>query len=248
MNDLWPAAWLETIDSTNEEAKRRAVAGQFGPIWIAAKEQTAGRGRRGRDWVSSTGNLYATALFEWTGQARDLTRVPFAAALAVSDAVMTLAPGSAPKLKWPNDVRIEGAKLSGILVEAGELDGRRWVAAGIGINVASAPENIGQETTCVAVLRGDTLVSADMALDALNTAFSTRLAQAVADFQPTRKTWLERADGLGQEVNINLGDTVTSGTFEDMAEDGALILRLPDGEQRLIRAGDVELIREVSTD
>ena len=248
MSALWPVTWLETIDSTNEEAKRRALGGERGGLWIAAREQTAGRGRRGRDWVSSTGNLYATALFGWDGDVRDMTRVPFAAALAVADTVATLAPGSAPKLKWPNDVRDGGAKLSGILVEAGEAHGHRWIATGIGINVASAPEGVGQETTSVAALRGDGLVDTDMALEALNGAFCARLGETLNDFSATRAAWLERAEGLDQEVNIRLGDSVTTGVFEDMAEDGALILRLPDGEQRLIRAGDVELIIEVSTD
>ena len=94
MSEAWPVHWLEDVDSTNEEAKRRARAGHLDGQWITARAQTAGRGRLGRDWVSPPGNLYATALFKWDAPLRDMTRVPFAAALAVADTVVALAPGS----------------------------------------------------------------------------------------------------------------------------------------------------------
>jgi len=253
VSEAWPTHWLDTIDSTNEEAKRRAQSGAFGPMWIAAHEQTAGRGRRGRSWTSWQGNLFSTALFVWDGHVRDLTRIPFAAALAVADTVEALVQGSKPKLKWPNDVRVDGAKLSGILVESGEVDGRRWVAAGIGLNVKEAPPAAEQATTCLAELRvgnrpeSEPTIDADMALIMLETKFRIRILETQQGFQATRKAWLARADGLGQTIQVRTGETVISGVFEDMAEDGALILRLPDGEQRLIRTGDVELIRKVGS-
>lgn len=245
MSLSWPVFWLDEIDSTNEEAKRRASKTGFAAQWIAAHSQTSGRGRLGRQWASPPGNLYTTALFRWTGELRDMTRVPFAAALAVSDTVAGLAPEAVPKLKWPNDVRCEGAKVSGILVEAGDTNGSRWLAAGIGINVGFAPEGVGQAVTSLADLRGDGMVTPDMALDALRRAFARRLAEAQRDFSMTRKDWLAQAEGLGETVRVNVNGEVQEGIFQDMAADGALLLQLRDGTVTPIRAGDVELIKEV---
>lgn len=242
---VWPINWLGEIDSTNEEAKRRAVAGGFSDQWIAARHQSAGRGRAGRNWVSPPGNLYTTALFGWPGRISEATRVPFAAALSVSDIVGQLAPDSEPKLKWPNDVRCAGRKISGTLIETGESNGRRWMAAGIGINVSHAPEGLDQEVTSIADLRGDAFVDAQAALEALRDAFAERLCEAKNDFAQTRLAWLDRADGLGEIVQVKCDDTLVEGVFADMDADGALLLQLPDGSIRTIRTGDVHLVREV---
>jgi len=243
----WPIYWLDEVDSTNEEAKRRARQTGFTPQWISAHSQALGRGRLGRTWVSPKGNLYATALFKWTGAPRDMTRIPFATALAVADVIGQFAPDAEPLLKWPNDVRCNGAKVSGILVESGEIDNMRWVAAGIGINVGFVPDGVDQAATSLADLRGDTLVGTDAVLEALREAFGTRLEEAKAGFAATRKAWLERAEGLGKPVRVNVNGAVQEGMFADMGDDGALILQLRDGARTPIRAGDVELIKEVSS-
>lgn len=243
MSHSWPVIWHDTLDSTNEEARRRAQSGDLSSVWIAARKQTAGRGRLGRSWASPTGNLFATALFAEPGGFPVATRVPFAAALAVHDALAGFAPGANIELKWPNDVRMDGAKLCGILVEAGETVGKVWVAAGIGINVASAPEGAGQSAVSLAELRADSVVGAEMVLESLRESFSRRLEQSRVDFAQTRADWLERAEGLGSCVRVSPGGEPIDGVFETLAEDGGLVLRLVDGRQQTIRAGDVELIR-----
>ncbi len=242
---VWPIYWLEQVDSTNEDAKRLAASGAFSDRWIAARHQTAGRGRAGRAWTSAQGNLYATALFRWKGSVAEATRLPFAAALSVSDVITELAPGSCPKLKWPNDVRCDWRKISGILIETGEGGSGRWVASGIGVNVAHAPEGLDQKTVSIADLRGDTLVDAQSALDALRVAFARRLEQAINNFADTRRDWLERADGLGEVIEVRCDDEIVRGVFVDMDVDGALLLQLENGTIRTIRTGDVHLIKEV---
>lgn len=245
MTEIWPLVWRETIDSTNEEAKRLAKTGGFSDQWIAAREQTAGRGRLSREWKSAPGNLYCTALFHEPFGMAAAARVPFVGALAVSDALGSYAPDADIRLKWPNDVRCGGAKLCGILIEAGAGDADTWVAAGIGINIASVPDGAGQTATCLVDLRGDGAVTADMVAASLQTAFAERLAQARDDFAATIDAWLARAEGLGQMVRVSPGRAVIEGVFEGLEPDGALILSLPDGERRVIRAGDVELIKEI---
>lgn len=242
----WPVTVVATVDSTNEEAKRRARAGNLSPIWLRADVQTAGRGRQGRAWASPAGNLHATALFTLDAGYRQALRVPFAAAVAVAETVERLAPGISPRLKWPNDVRVDGAKLSGILVESGTTAGRFWVVAGIGMNVAFVPEGAGQAATSLADLRGNGLVDAAMAMSVLSERFAAQVAAIADDFAPIRSAWLHYAEGVGGVVRVRSGqgETYREGVFEDMAADGGLILRLPDGSRQTITAGDVELVRK----
>src|SRR5437016_6850797 len=109
----------EVLGSTNVEALHLARQGEHGPLWITADRQTAGRGRRGRAWVSPPGNLYASLLLREPAQPRRAAEICFIAALALSDAIFEIAPRAAAALalKWPNDVLVDGAKTAGILVE-----------------------------------------------------------------------------------------------------------------------------------
>ncbi|MCA8901441.1 MAG: biotin--[acetyl-CoA-carboxylase] ligase [Hyphomonas sp.] len=242
MSQPWPVHRFDTIDSTNTEAKRRAKAGSFADGWIVADEQTAGRGRLERGWASPKGNLFCTALFHEPGGFAVAARIPFAAALAVSDVAQHFAPGAEARLKWPNDVRVRGQKLSGILIETGNDGAGLWVAAGMGINVAEAPPAAGQAATCLATLAPGTHFTAGEVFADLSECFARRLEQARQGFETVRRDWLARAEGLGQTVRVVPGGEAIEGVFEDMAADGALILRLPDGSHQTIRAGDVQLV------
>jgi BirA family biotin operon repressor/biotin-[acetyl-CoA-carboxylase] ligase len=237
----WPVFRFDQIDSTNTEAKRRAATGRFDDQWIIADQQSAGRGRQGRPWLSPAGNLYATALFSEPGGIAVALRIPFAAALAVSDTLARFARDSDIRLKWPNDVRVSGQKVAGILVETGGGDPAHWIAAGIGINVSEMPENPGQPATTLSGLTGH-LVEVKEVFATLRQSFATRLHEARAGFDALRTDWLARAEGLGQAVSVRTGDQSVEGVFEDMEADGGLRLRLPDGSARIIRAGEVNLL------
>lgn len=241
MSANWPVIRFSEIDSTNTEAKRRAAAGGFQDHWIVAETQTAGRGRQDRVWSSPVGNIFTTALFVEPGGINVALRIPFSAALAVVDTVRAYAPDAAAQVKWPNDVRIHQQKISGILVETGGSGNDFWVAAGIGINVAYAPENVGQGATCLNQLSGRVL-DFGAVLNTFHTAFEQRLAQARLGFDLLRLDWLNVAEGRGQVVSVRIGEQFIQGTFEDLEVDGALRLRLPDGSARIIRAGEVNLI------
>lgn len=238
----WPVHHLGVIDSTNSEARRRAKEGRFEDCWLVAEAQTAGRGRLQRPWISPTGNLFSTALFKEPGGIQVAARIPFASALAVSDVAAIVAPEAPVRLKWPNDARVNGAKISGILVETGGQGDDFWVASGIGINVAEAPEGAGQSATSLHALRGDAALTPADVLSALREAFSNRLTQARQGFEGLRQDWLKVAEGLGQTVSVSRNGDPLVGILEDMAEDGSLVLRLPDGRREIVRAGDVSLI------
>ena len=240
-----PVYWYDELDSTSEEARRRAKSGELGPLWIAARQQTAGRGRLGRTWISPIGNLFTTALFVEPAGLEQAVRIPFAAGLAVIDVCKQVLPNVDFKLKWPNDVRVDQSKLCGILIESGEASGAVWIAAGFGLNVQYAPEGTGQSTSSLNTLGAPAGLTADHMLDALRTTFAVRRRQAQTDFPHLLHDWQAVAEGLGQTISAGPPNARIEGVFEGLAEDGGLILRLPDGQTRTIRAGDVELVRRV---
>lgn len=245
MTQAAPVYWYDEIDSTSEEAKRRARLGESGPLWIAARRQIAGRGRLGRTWASPDGNLFATLLFTPQEGLAHAARVPFAAGLAVVDVCKAILPDVDFRLKWPNDVRVDRAKLTGILVESGETNGSVWVALGIGVNVSVAPEVESQETSSLEALGAHPGLTPEDTLEALRASMAIRLEKARDNFAGLLQDWKSVAEGLGEIVVAGPVGARMSGLFEDLAEDGGLILRLPDGSRQTIRAGDVDLVRRV---
>ncbi len=234
---------LESIDSTNEEAKRRAAAGAPDGELIWAKVQTAGRGRGDRTWVSIDGNLYFSVLLrpeEPPDQAMTLT---FVAANAVASALEAVLPPGAPpvRCKWPNDVLIGGRKASGILLEAGAEAGRLvWLAVGVGVNIVGHPPKTMYPATSL-MEEGARDVDAALVLEACADHFAQGLETWRAQgFAPAREAWLARAEGLGDEITVRLAQETVEGTFEGLDEDGTLLLVTPSGRRR-VAAGDVFL-------
>ena len=129
-------------------------------------------------------------------------------------------------------------------MEAGEGAPGAWVACGVGVNVAHTPPDAGQAAISLAELRGDPSVTADLALESLRERFAARLAEARRGFDAVLDAWLARADGLGETVAVSVGEARIEGVLEGLESDGALRLRLPGGETRVIRAGDVSLVKE----
>ncbi len=240
----WPVVRFDEIDSTNAEARRRAVGGDFGPAWLVARSQSAGRGRLGRQWDSPEGNLFATALLVYPGNAAQAALASFAAGLAVIDAAKIVgAETAALRLKWPNDVLAEGAKLSGILIETGSAEGALWMAAGFGVNVRSAPVVPGRATACVTDLPGGAGATADRFLAALDIAFRARLSHLVVEgFAPVRADWLAKAAYLGEQVSIPQGTDRVEGVMKGLDDDGALAIELADGSLTHVRAGEISVL------
>jgi len=232
---------FEELTSTNARALEEARNGERGPLWIVARTQTAGRGVRGRAWVSRPGNLYTTLLLTEPAPGSHVAQLSFVAALAVHDAVADTASMLGPRLtlKWPNDVLCGGAKLCGILLE-GEGNA---VAIGVGINCAHHPEDTEYPSTDLAAA-GAHVTAAGM-FTALSRAFVARIAQwrRGEGFAGIRNDWLKRAEGLNKSIRVRLQDRETSGIFETLDDAGMLVLRRPDGAVETIAAGDVFPLR-----
>lgn len=240
MADRPPIEAYEELDSTNAEARRRAEAGAAGPVWITAAVQTAGRGRRGRAWSTTRGNLAATLLTVTDAPPAEAAQVSFVAALAACDLADTcLGPGAA-RLKWPNDVLVHGRKAVGILVESGARpDGRLWLALGVGVNLAHAPQDVERPATAFAEHMA-TPPQPREALDVLAASFERwRSVWATQGFGPIGEAWTARALGLGARCEARLADRTVVGVAEGLDPDGALRLRLDDGAVERITAGDV---------
>ncbi len=229
---------IET-DSTNEEAKRRLNAcGNDDHITVLwARSQTAGKGRRGRAWVSEPGNLYCSFVLNPGCPAAGAVQLGFVAANTVASAIASKLPeGRRVTCKWPNDVLIEGRKAAGLLLEADA--GLDRLIIGIGVNLAHHPENTDFPATSLAHEGGGEVSAGDF-LETLCLAFLDRLTiWRNSGFAPVRRAWLDRAHGLGAPVAVRLERETLHGTFKNLDGDGALILD-QGGRERLITAGDV---------
>jgi BirA family biotin operon repressor/biotin-[acetyl-CoA-carboxylase] ligase len=236
-----PRVTFDEIDSTNAEAARRANAGDVGPYWLRAERQSAGRGRRGRSWTSERGNLFITYFTATTKPPADLALLSFAAALAVADVVDAAIGRPVALVKWPNDVMVLGRKVSGILLESGALtDGRAWIAIGVGINVASAPEGVDQPIAALSAFADGKALSVDAIEQTLRRRLGFWAGRLDRDgFAPLRDAWLLRAHGLGAQAVARVGQEEIAGIARGLTGDGALELELPDGRTRLITAGEV---------
>ena len=239
-----PILSFDALDSTNAEARRRAEAGELGPLWITAARQVAGRGRRGRAWETGAGNLAATLLTTTHRAPAEAANLSFVAALAVADLAASVVPDALVKLKWPNDVLVDGRKVSGILIESGRVGGGAlWLAVGIGVNLRTPPEASERPATALADHLRPELSAPPEALVALQTLAAAFARHAAAwetqGFAPVRRAWLGRAYGLGRPCAARLERETVEGIAEDLDATGALIVRLADGSRRAITAGDV---------
>jgi BirA family biotin operon repressor/biotin-[acetyl-CoA-carboxylase] ligase len=234
----------ERLDSTQDEARRLAQAGATHATVVTACEQTAGRGRQGRQWASPPGNVYLSVVLRPELPLRRVAELGFVAALAVADVVDALVPGRAT-LKWPNDVLVDGAKLAGILVEqAGDA-----VIVGIGLNVLHAPEGAAAPVTSLATLVDHSdksqfhlrSIEVDEVRVVLLDAFARRLdTWQNTGFESVRINWLLRAHPPGTSLCVNIGSAPIEGRFAGLADDGALLLETVGGLRRIL-AGNVSM-------
>lgn len=250
-------AAFETIGSTNSEAMARARAGDPGRLWVVARHQSAGRGRRGRTWHTPSGNLAATLLVLVSVEPRLAATLGFCAGLALENALRRVAPragirvaldggnqtgGSAARLqlKWPNDVLMDGRKIAGILLEASALpDGRQAIAIGFGVNVAEAPSDVPYPAVSMGECGSN--ASAEDLFEALSDTWVEQMEiwDEGRGFDVVRSRWLTRAAGLGSPIAVKNGGEVMRGVFETIDSHGMLVVRAEDGRLHHVSAGDV---------
>lgn len=236
---------LDSIDSTNDEAKRRANQGAADGTLIWAREQLAGRGRHGRVWSSPPGNLYVSLVLRPNVAPIEAMQLGFVAAVALGDTLTELLdPDLVIGHKWPNDVLVNGAKIAGILAESAATAGQcvDWAIMGIGVNVAQFPVTTGYAAT--SLRREGSDITAEAMLPMLaNRMLRWRDRWREGGFAPVKQAWLARAIGLGAPLAVKVAAATIEGSFTGVDDGGALMLRTGDGRLRTIAAGDVQSAR-----
>jgi BirA family biotin operon repressor/biotin-[acetyl-CoA-carboxylase] ligase len=224
----------DSIGSTSDEAMRLAREGAAHGTVVHADEQTAGRGRLARRWLSPPGNLYASIVLRLDATASRSVEIGFVAALAVADAIEAMLPRQTrASLKWPNDVLVRDGKIAGILLE--QADGA--LILGIGVNVLHAPDGMPYQVSTIAGSGG--IATVDFTLTRLLAVLSNWLEIWQRDgFAPIRAAWLARAHPPGSPLRVTAGERAIEGRFADLANDGAMILDTDNGPVRVV-AGDV---------
>lgn len=234
----------DQLDSTNAESRRLAGGGASHGAVIWAKRQSAGRGRLGREWVSSEGNLYVTVLISPTVALEKCPQLSFVAALAVAETLEGIVPEPEKiACKWPNDVLVGGKKIAGVLLEAFTTKEmgleKQWIAVGVGINVDNFPEHVMFPATCLRA-EGVELISAKIVLSRFIHHFIALYdTWAAKGFSPIEKAWLKRAHQLGKPVEVIVGDAQVHGVFEGIDASGCMLLRDKKKNISTIHAGDV---------
>lgn len=222
---------LET-GSTNDDLIARAATAAPEGLWLRAEVQTGGRGRQGRAWMSPPGNLYASTLVRIRSSDPPAPTLALLSAVALHEAVSLYAPRV--RIKWPNDLLADGAKLAGILLErSGEA-----VVIGLGVNLAHHPEGLDRPVTSLHRLTGSAPEPSAF-VELLSETFARWLARWRGEgLGSVSRAWLAAAHPLGTALSTSEGE----GLFDGLDKHGALRLRLADGTVRTIHAGDVFLI------
>ena len=240
--------WFEELGSTNDRARELAEEGAEHGEVVIAEAQTAGRGRRGRAWLSPPRkNLYFSIVLRPElppARAPELTLV---ASVAICEALRQA--GVAAGIKWPNDLLASGRKIGGILTElAAEPDRVSWAVLGVGLNVNARPEDFPEamraEATSVLIERGQPAPRALLAAACFTAVEDWVDRHAEEGFGPVREAWRERSVTLGREVAVTVEGREIRGTAEDIDETGALLVRGRAGVERIV-SGDVTLLRPI---
>jgi BirA family biotin operon repressor/biotin-[acetyl-CoA-carboxylase] ligase len=229
------------IDSTNLEARRQILKGATIPMWIVASLQLKGRGRRGNQWVSPPGNLYCSLALPMEKDLSQSAELSFVAANALHKTFVSLGLGlDRVKTKWPNDVWVDGKKISGILLEVCENKAQqKHIIIGMGVNIAHSPESADYQTTNLKKCLGENINISNFfnkLSEILNLDYQEWL---MTGFGFARGYWLKNSMGLGKEITVCLPNEELQGIFSGLSEDGALLLENIDGQLTPVYAGDV---------
>ena len=221
----WQIEHFDTVGSTNEIAKSLPENSV-----VVAKCQTGGYGRYGRTWVSPKGNLYLSVVVKEYGDQTPL--LSFVAGVAVREALGAFG----VRLKWPNDILLNGGKVAGILLEKTD---HKTVIIGIGINVALCPtEKMMYQTASL----NEKISLKDLEEKVLSALKTNLDLLEEGQFALIREKWITYAVGLGEVIEVHLANQTIRGYFKEFSPQGELILETPDKIIHKITAGDVFLI------
>lgn len=219
MSDFWSLEIIETAPSTQDIVKNLAIAGADEGIAVQAMNQTSGKGRQGREWISQPGNLFISVLLRPKGGPQEMGQLSLMTAVALAKSLENIT------LKWPNDVLKDGRKCAGILLER---EGEALVI-GVGVNIVSAPEGFASVGGSAEKLRDKFLYE----MEALYKHWQKH------GFDDIREQWLEYGPEHYTNMKIKIGNEIREGSFEGLDENGNLLFDDAQTGLRTISSGEV---------
>ncbi len=235
----WTYIHKQITSSTNDDAIEYSAHAQGESFVITANQQYNGRGRRGRSWIGQEGNLFASL-----GIVCPLTKcgdLAFITALALTYSILNLSSQEDIKIKWPNDVLVRGAKISGILIEKGHND---YLIVGVGVNISSFPQLQGVNYSATSLHNIGITTTCEDFLDVFIKQISFWFQQyTMLEFAFIRQEWLKYAIGIGTEIKIMQEQNEKRGIFYGIDDTGLLLLKKDDKIEK-ISAGDVFILNE----
>lgn len=239
MGIAWTIEKYDSVKSTQDVVKGMARIGQPEGMVVVAEEQTEGRGRHGRQWVSKKGNLYLSVLLRPSCPVAQIGQLSLLTGLSLYETLAKFIDDAKKlSLKWPNDVLLDGQKCAGILLET-ELTGNqsiKSVALGIGVNIVTAPPGLGHSLKDYARKAPDLEKIQAAFLKNLNTYYLQWIRE---DFMPIKKAWLEHGHKKGEKMRVRIGVQIEEGAFHDIDSHGNLLLTDKDFRLKTVTAGEV---------
>ena len=234
---------LQEVDSTSDELWRRVADGAAHGAVLCARIQSAGRGRQGRRWSGAPGDLLVSWLLRFSPVPADLSALSIVEGLAITRALDPYAPGRV-RLKWPNDILLDGRKLGGLLLEVRQESGL-CVVTGLGLNLCRPAEGWGVlESQAIAFDEVGVEARADLILDELCLALENEIDRFVAEGPgPALADWSLWSALDGREIGWEDGAQAQRGRVLGLAADGGLRVAVEDGDERVLRSGEVHLRR-----
>lgn len=230
----WSWKDFDEVGSTNDEAKKHFISSDIKKFVVTAKRQSSGRGRRGRNWVSIDGNLFASFVLDF--EPKYIGVLSFIVSLSVFDVIKNLSSNIDIKLKWPNDVLVEGKKISGILVEKGEGDS---FVVGVGVNIVGYPQDINPLYHATSLQELGIITDRIVILKNYISVFNKYLELwKKSGFAAIRDIWLKNAKNIGQRIIVKFEKEEKEGIFYGVDDNGYLLLEHKGNIER-IYAGDV---------
>ena len=237
---------FQETTSTNDIIEKLARDKVKEGVVVFAESQTKGRGRLGRKWISPPRKgLWFSVLLRPDMRPQETTQLTVAAATAIRRAIVTAA-GLKAKIKWPNDILLNGRKVAGILTElSAELDRVKHVILGIGVDVnlgaTEFPPELRKLATSLKIETGRTISRPELAVEILRELDRDYACVCAGKFEAVAHEWEEHCETLGHSVTIQLGERRIRGRAESLDEDGALRLRTEHGQLERITGGDVTI-------
>jgi len=232
-------------DSTNARARELADQGAPEGTLVVAERQTQGRGRKGRTWFSPSGaGIYASLILRPSIPPNEATRITFLTAVSAAEALLHLTDLNV-RIKWPNDILVNGRKLAGILTEISTERGAvdyAVVGLGMNVNTPAFPDDIRERATSILIETGKRFPRTDLLREYLRQQEAYLRRLRTSGFEPILMRWKELTDSIGRQIRVEMTDKTYVGWVEDIDPAGILILKDKEGVSHRILSGDVVLL------